>query len=107
MGLYTIPPTDPFSAFAKTLSVWYDYVTLGFNFIGSGLGASSALAVSPIIDLTGRPNKSFLHLVQSPFGVDTIGKSFPETLHLFLQELRIATDCSGPTGEGPSGTIFG
>ena len=70
--------------------VWYDYVTLGINFIGSGLVVCSTLAVSPIIDLTGRPRKSFLHLVQSPLGVFTIGKSFPEMLHFFFEELRIA-----------------
>ena len=63
MGLYTIPPTDPINAFAETLGVWYDNMTLGFNFIGGGLGACGALAVSPIIDLTGRSSKSFLHLV--------------------------------------------
>ena len=80
---------------SQTQVVWYDNVTLGFNFIGSGLGTCGTLAVSPIIDLTGRPRKSFLHHVQSPFGVVTIGKSFPEMLHFFLEELRIATDCEG------------
>ena len=61
----------------ETLGVWYNYVTLGFNFIGSGLGACSTLAVSPITDLTGWPGKSFLNLVQSPLGVFTINESFP------------------------------
>ena len=95
-----------FNAFAETLGVWYDYVTLGFNFIGSGLGACSTLAISPIIDLTSRPGKSFLYRVQSPLGVFTIGKTFPEMLHFFLEELRIATDCFGPMGEGTSDTVF-
>ena len=36
VGLYTIPPTDPFNDFAETLGVWYDNMTLGFNFIGMG-----------------------------------------------------------------------
>ena len=83
VGLYTIPPTDLFNAFTETLGVWYDYVTLGFDFIGNGLGAHSILPVGPIIDLTGRPGKSFLHLVQSPLGVITIDKSFPVILYFF------------------------
>ena len=98
---------DPFNAFAETLSVCYDYVTLGLNFIGSGLGACSALAVSPITDLIGWPSKSFLHLVQSPFGIATICKSFPEMLHFCLEEFRIAPDCFGPMGKGTNDTIFG
>ena len=106
MCLYTLPPTDLFNALAETLGVWYDYVTLGFYFIGSGLGACSTLAVSPITDLTGRPGKSFLHLVQSPLGVFAIGKSFPEMFHFFLEELTIATDCFGPMGVGTNDTIF-
>ena len=85
MGLYTIPTTNPFNAFAETLGIWYDYVTLGFNFIGSELGACNVLDVSPIIDHTGRPSKSFLYLVQSPLGVVTIGKRFPELLHFFFR----------------------
>ena len=63
VGLYTIPLIDPFNAFTETLGVQYDYVALGFNFIGSGLGACGTLAVSPIIDLTGRRSKPFIHLV--------------------------------------------
>ena len=106
MDLFTLPPTDPFNAFAETLGVWYEYVTLSFNFIGSGLGACSALAVSPIIDLTGRPSMSFLHLVQSPFGVFAIGKCFPEILHFFLEKFRIATNSFGPMGESIDDTVF-
>ena len=92
-----------FNAFAETLGVWYDYVTLGFDFIGSGHGACGTLAVSPILDLTSTPGTSFLHLVQSPLGVITIGKSLPEMLNFFLEEIRIATDCFG---EGTNDTIF-
>ena len=66
VGLYTIPPSDLFNAFAETLGVRYYYMTPSFNFIGNRLGACGALALSPTIDLTGRPGK-FLHLVQSPF----------------------------------------
>ena len=76
------------------------------NFIGNGLSTCGPLAVSPIIDLTGWPGKSFLHLVQSPLGVFTIGKCFPEMLHFFLEKLRIATDCFGPTGQSTDDTIF-
>ena len=65
VDLYAIPSTDLCNAFAESIGVWYDYETLGFDFIGGGLGGCSALAVSPIIDLTVRPGKSFLHLVQS------------------------------------------
>ena len=42
-----------FNAFAETLGVWYYCMTLGFSFISNRLGAYSALAISPIIDLTG------------------------------------------------------
>ena len=82
----------------ETLGVWYDYVTLGFYFIGSGLDTCSTLAISPIIDLTGRPRQYFLHLVQSPLGIFAIGKSFPEMLHFFLEDLRIATGLFGTYG---------
>ena len=73
MSLNTIPPAALFNAFTETLGIWYYYVALGFDFIGNRLGTSGALAVSPIIDLPRRPVKSSLHLVQSPFGVFTVG----------------------------------
>ena len=91
MSLYIILPTDLFNTFAETLGVGYYYMTLGFNFIGNRLGTCSVLAVGLIIDLTGWPGKSFLHLVQSPFGIFTIAKCFPEMLHFFLEKLRIST----------------
>ena len=53
VGLYTISPTDLFNVFAETLGVMYYYMAFSFNFNGNGLGACSALAVGPIIDLTG------------------------------------------------------
>ena len=99
-------PTNLFNVFAETLGVWYNYVTLGFNFIGKGLSTCRTLAVSSIIDLTGWPSKSFLHLVQSLLGVFTIGESLPEMLHFFLEELWIATHCFGPMGEGTNNTVF-
>ena len=52
VGLYTIPPTDSFNAFTETLGVGDNDMTLGFNFIGSGLGTCNTLAVSSIIDLS-------------------------------------------------------
>ena len=95
-----IPPTDLFDTFTKTLGVWYHKVTLGFDFIGYRLGTCRALAVSPIIDLPGRPVKSFLHLVQRPFGIFTIGESLPDMTHFFLEKLRIATHSFNPMGKG-------
>ena len=68
MGLYTIPTADLFDTLVKTLGVGYDYMTLCFYFIGSGLGACNALTFSPITDLTGGLGKSFLHPVQACFG---------------------------------------
>ena len=80
MGLYAIPPTDHFNAFAETLCIRYDYMTLGFDFIGSGLGACSALVVIPINDLTGGPVKPFPYLVQSPLRIFTLGECLPEMI---------------------------
>ena len=81
-------------------------MTLGFNFIGKRLDTCSALATSPIIDQTGWPGKSFLYLVQSPFGVITISTCFPEMLLFFSEKLRIATNSFGPMGESTNDTIF-
>ena len=93
VGLYAIPPTDLLDTFREILCVGYDNVTLGFNFIGSGLGTCSALFVSPIRSLPRRPTKPSLHLVQSPFGVFALCKCFPEVGLLFVEKLRIATNC--------------
>ena len=57
-------------------------------------------AVAPIIELSGRPVKSFLHFVQGPFGLVAFGESFPEVLFLLLEQLRIAAHGGGPVGEG-------
>ena len=63
VGLNAISTTDLSDAFTKTLCVGYDNVTLICNFIGDRLVSCSTLVVNPIIDLTGRPVESFLHLV--------------------------------------------
>ena len=81
MCLDAIPTTDLFDTFAKTLCVGYDNVPLIFDFMVGRLGTVSA----PIIDLSGRPVESFLHLVQSPFRVSAFGESLPQVI-LFLLE---------------------
>ena len=76
-----------------------------------GLNALSttdlALVVNLIIDLTGRPVESFLHHVQSPFGIFAFGESLPEMVLFLLEQLRLATHCCGPMGEGVDDTKFG
>ena len=82
-------------------------MTLAFNFISSWLGACSILAISSFIDLTLRPGKSFLHLVQIPLWLFTFSKSFPGMLNFFGGEVWIATDCLVPMGEGTYDIVFG
>ena len=65
------------------------------------------IIVASIIDLSGRPVKSFLHLVQSPLGVITVGESFSEVLLFFLKQLRITAHGGSPMGEGLDDTKFG
>ena len=65
------------------------------------------ITVAPTINLSGRPVKPLLHLVQSPFRVITFGESFPEVLHFFLKQLRIAAHGGRPVGEGLDDTEFG
>ena len=96
VSLDAISTTDLFDTFTKTLCVGYDNVTLTLHSMVGRLGT----AVAPIIDLSGRPVKPIVHLVQSPFGVVTFGESFPEVLLFFLKQLRIAAHggshlCSG------------
>ena len=102
VGLNAIPATDLFDAFTKTLCIGYDNVTLIFDFIGGRLSTCGA----PIIDLSGRPVESFLHLVQSPFGIFAFGESLPEMVLFLLEQLRLATHCGGPMGEGVGDTKF-
>ena len=105
VGLYAIPPIDLLDTFTETLCVRYNYITLHFYFIGGRLGTCGALVDSPISNLSGGPIKPFLHLVQSPFGVFTLGECLPEVIHFFV-EFRIATHCLAPMGEGVNNTKF-
>ena len=107
VGLNAISTTDLFDTFTKTLCVGYDNVALSFNFIGDSLGNSSALAISPINDPSGGLVKSFLYLVQSPFGIFTFGESLPEVVLFLLEQLRLAAHCFGPMGEGVDDTKLG
>ena len=107
VGLNAIPATDLFDTFTKTLCVGYDNVTLIFNFIGDRLSSCSALVAYPIIDLTGRPVESFLHLVQSPFRILIFSESLPEMVLFLLEQLRLAAHCGGPMGEGVDYTKYG
>ena len=66
VSLGTIPTTDLFDTFTKTLCVRYDYMPLTLNFSGGSRDTVSTLVVNPINGLTGRPVESFLHFVQSP-----------------------------------------
>ena len=77
VSLDTIPTTDLFDTFTKTLCVGYDYGTLALNFSGGSRGTVCTLTVNPINGLTGRPVEPFLHLVQSPLGIFALNESFP------------------------------
>ena len=103
MSLDAISTTYLFDTFTKTSCVGYDNMTLTLHSMVGRLG----IAVAPIINLSGRPVKPFLHLVQSPFGVVTLGESFPEVLLFFLKQLRIAAHGGGPMGEGLDDTELG
>ena len=103
VSLDAISTTDLFDAFKKTLCVGYDNMTLTLHSMVGRLG----IAVAPTIDLSGRPVKPFLHLVQSPFGVVAFGESFPEVLLFFLKQLRITAHGGSPVGEGLDDTEFG
>ena len=103
VSLDAIPTTDLFDTFTKILCVGYDNVPLVLHFMVGRLG----IIVAPIIDLPGRPVESFLHLVQSPFRIFTVGESLPEVFLFFLEQLRIAAHGGGPMGEGFDDTKFG
>ena len=107
VSLDTIPTTDLFDTFTKTLCVGYDYVTLTLNFSGGSWGTIGTLAVNPINGLTGRPVKPFLHLVQSPLGIFALGESFPEVFFFLFEQLRITAHSFGPMGEGVDYTKLG
>ena len=103
VGLNAISTTDLFDTFTKTLCVGYDNMTLVFNFIGGRLGTCGA----PITNLSGRPVESFLHLVQSPLGIDAFSENLPEMVLFLLEQLRLAAHYGGPMGEGVDYTTFG
>ena len=103
MSLDAISTTDLSDTFTKTLCVGYDNVALTLHFLVGRLGS----VVAPIIDLSGRLVKSFLCLVQGPFGVTAFGESFPEVILFFLKQLRIAAHGGGPMGEGLDDTKLG
>ena len=66
--------------------IWqYDLIVY---FIGDRLGCCSALVINPIIDLTGRPVESFLHLVHGHLGY----------LHLVRAFLRWSFSCWSSSG---------
>ena len=103
VGLNAISTTDLFDAFTKTLCVGHDNVTLIFDFIGGRLGTCGAA----ITNLCSRPVESFLHLVQSPFGIFAFSESLPEMVLFLLEQLRLPTHCEGSMGEGVDYTKFG
>ena len=103
VSLDAIPTTDLFDTFTKTLCVGYDNMTLTLHFLVNRLGIIAA----PIINLSGRPVKSFLDLVKSPFWVITVGESLPEVLLFFLKQLRVTAHGGSPMGEGLDNTKFG
>ena len=72
VSLDAIPIPDLFDTFTKTLCVGYDNVPLVLHFMVSRLG----IIVVPIIDLSGRPVESFLHLVQSPLRIFAVGTGY-------------------------------
>ena len=100
VSLGTIPTTDLFDTFTRTLSVGYDYVALTLNFSGGSRCTIGTLFVNPINGLTGRPVEPFLHLVQSPLGIFALGESFPEVFFFLFEQLRITAHSFGPMGEG-------
>ena len=102
VSLDAISTTDFFDTFTKTLCVGYDNVALTLHSMVGRIGISA-----PIIDLSGRPVKPFLHLVQSPFGVVAFGESFPEVLLFFLKQLRITAHGGSPVGKCLDDTKLG
>ena len=80
---------------------------LTLNFFGGSRGTCGTLVVNPINGLTGRPVESFLHLVQSPFGIFAFGESFTEVFLFLFEQLRIAAHSFGPMGEGVDDTKLG
>ena len=81
-------------------------MTLGFNFIGGGLSASSTLVVSIITFPTGRFVKPSFYPVYGPSGVLTVSEFLPEMIHFVLEKLRFITDCFISVGKCVNYTVF-
>ena len=107
VSLDTIPTTDLFDTFTKTLCVGYDYVALTLNFSGGCRGTIGTLVVNPINGLAGRPVEPFLYLVQSPFAIFALGESFPEVFLFLFEQPRITAHSFGSMGEGVDYTKLG
>ena len=107
VSLDTIPSTDLFDTFTKTLHVRYDYMTLTLNFSGGSRGTFSTLVINPINGLTGGLVEPFLHFVQNPLGILAFSESLPEMFFFLFEQLRIAAHCLGPMGEGVDNTKLG
>ena len=107
VSLDTIPTTDLFDTFTKTLCVGYDYVALTLNFSGGSRDTIGTLVANPINGLTGRPVEPFLHLVQSLLGIFALGESFPEVFFFLFEQLRITAHSFAPMGEGVDYTKLG
>ena len=103
MSLDAIPIPDLFDTFTKTLCVGYDNLPLVLHFMVSRLDIVGA----PIINLSGRPVESFLHLVQSSLGIFALSDSLPEVILFLLEQVRIAAHSGGPMGEGLDSTKLG
>ena len=107
VSLDTIPTTDLFDTFTKTLCVRNDYVTLTLNFSSGSWGTVCTLVVNPINGLIGRPVEPFLNHVQIPLGIFALSKSFPEVFLFLFEQLRITAHSFGPIGEGIDNTKLG
>ena len=76
------------------------------HFTSLVVGACSALIVSPISNLLGGPVMPFLHLVQSPFRVFTLGECLPENDPFLCKEAQDCYTLLEPMGEGVDNTKF-
>ena len=89
VSLDTIPSTDLFDTFTKTLCVRYDYMTLTLNFSGGSRGTVSTLVINPIKGLTGGLVEPFLHFVQSPLGILAFSESLPKMSRYIKESIFI------------------
>ena len=88
VSLDTIPSTDLFDAFTKTLCVRHDYRTLTLNFSGGSRGIVSTLVVNPsMVSLEGLLNL-----------FSTLSKAHLGYLHLVRAFLRCSFSCLSSSG---------